>query len=51
MYEASRFESSAEAVAHPTRATERAKTIFVAVSTTGSLLGLLIAIVANTFLK
>ena len=51
MYEASKFETSAQAVEHPTRATERAKTIFVAVSTTGSLVGLLVAIVANTFLK
>lgn len=51
MHESSQFESSAAAVGQPTRATERAKTIFVAVSTTGSLLGLLVAIFANTFLK
>jgi len=51
MYEASQIETSAQTVEHPTRATERAKTIFVAVSSTGSLLGLLIAVVANTFLK
>ena len=51
MYPASRSERRAQAVEHPTHATERAKTIFVAVSTTGSLLGLLVAIFANTFLK
>jgi hypothetical protein len=48
MYETSQFESGAAAVGQPTRATERAKTIFVTVSTTGSLL---VAIIANTFLK
>jgi hypothetical protein len=51
MADVSQFEINAQAVEHPTRATERAKTIFVAVSTTGSLLGLLVAIVANAWLK
>jgi len=51
MYEASEIETSAEAVRRPTRATEHAKNIFVMLSTAGSLLGLLVAICANAWLK
>jgi hypothetical protein len=50
MNEASELETCAEAVARPTRATEHAKNIFVTLSMAGSLLGLLVAIVANALL-
>ena len=50
MRQASQFDRSAVADG-PTPATERAKTIFVTISMAGSLLGLVVAIIANAFLK
>ena len=51
MHEASRFQPTAEAAELPTHATERAKNIFVMLSITGSLVGLLVGIFANVMLK
>jgi hypothetical protein len=48
MHEASQAKPAAEL---PTRATERAKNIFVTLSITGSLVGLLVGIFANLMLK
>ena len=51
MFESSQYETSAEAVERPTRASEHDKNIFVTLSTAGSLLGLIVAIVANAWLR
>jgi len=51
MIDTSRYDTSTQTLERPTRASEHAKNIFVTLSTAGSLLGLIMAIVANALLK
>ena len=51
MYEASKYDTGTEAIERPSRASEHAKNIFGMLSMAGSRLGLLVADVANTWLK